>query len=122
MKGVVEQCDCQGDPILFMLRFLPDSLVLTLQSHGERREMNTRGWWGGETGGFNLFGPRLAAGPIRLPPLSVCSCEVPSLNCNHRETSEVRDVWGQKERRGQTEISLCVSYPLSIFSVYTPLL
>lgn len=43
IKGVVEQYGCQGDPILFMLQLLPDSLVLTPLSHGERHEMNKRG-------------------------------------------------------------------------------
>lgn len=78
-------------------------------SHGERSEMNKRGWWGRL--GFNLFGPRPAAHSIRLPLLSVCSCEVPSLNCNQREAREVRDVLGQRERRDR-DLSLSLSLAL----------
>lgn len=84
----------------------PSASWLNLQSHGERRQMNKGCWWGGDRGGFNLFGPRLAARLIRLPALSVCSCEVPSSKCNQREAREVRDVLGQRETEGKTSLSL----------------
>lgn len=75
MMGVVDQRGSQGDPALFMLHFLPNSLVSTPQSYGERSEMNKR-LVGGDGAlicsvpdwllGPSIFLPCLSA-PVRCP-------------------------------------------------------